>query len=105
MPSPYRERTIGENIDLLGRTKGGESSDGRKIRGTIHWVSAPHALHAELRLDDRLFAVGCAGVQSHGHAARQLGETTPPISASPVGYRTLGLDVETLRRFAVSPEP
>ena len=36
-------------------SKGGSSPDGRKVKGTIHWVSAPHALHAEVRLYDRLF--------------------------------------------------
>lgn len=38
-------------------TKGGQSPDGRKVRGTIHWVSAKHAIQAELRLYDRLFTV------------------------------------------------
>jgi len=36
-------------------TKGGYAPDGRKVRGTLHWVSAPHALDAEVRLYDRLF--------------------------------------------------
>ena len=36
-------------------TKGGSAPDGRKIKGTIHWVSAEHALKAEVRLYDRLF--------------------------------------------------
>ena len=36
-------------------THGGWSSDGRKVRGTLHWVSAAHALEAEVRLYDRLF--------------------------------------------------
>lgn len=36
-------------------TRGGYSPDGRKVKGTIHWVSAQHALDAELRLYDRLF--------------------------------------------------
>jgi len=36
-------------------TKGGDSPDGRKVKGTIHWVSAPHALDAEVRLYDHLF--------------------------------------------------
>jgi glutaminyl-tRNA synthetase len=36
-------------------TRGGWSPDGRKVRGTIHWVSADHALLAEVRLYDRLF--------------------------------------------------
>jgi glutaminyl-tRNA synthetase len=35
--------------------KGGQPSDGRKIKGTLHWVSAAHALDAEVRLYDRLF--------------------------------------------------
>ncbi|MBN1501594.1 MAG: glutamine--tRNA ligase/YqeY domain fusion protein [Spirochaetes bacterium] len=36
-------------------TTGGWSEDGRKVKGTIHWVSAAHALKAEIRLYDRLF--------------------------------------------------
>lgn len=36
-------------------TKGGYSPDGRKVKGTIHWVSAEHAVKAEVRLYDRLF--------------------------------------------------
>jgi glutaminyl-tRNA synthetase len=36
-------------------TRGGNTPDGRKVKGTIHWVSAPHALQAEVRLYDRLF--------------------------------------------------
>jgi glutaminyl-tRNA synthetase len=38
-------------------TRGGDSPDGRKVQGTIHWVSAQHALDAELRLYDKLFNV------------------------------------------------
>jgi glutaminyl-tRNA synthetase len=36
-------------------TKGGNAPDGRKVKGTIHWVSAEHALEAEVRVYDRLF--------------------------------------------------
>jgi glutaminyl-tRNA synthetase len=36
-------------------TRGGNAPDGRKVKGTIHWVSAPQALDAEVRLYDRLF--------------------------------------------------
>jgi glutaminyl-tRNA synthetase len=36
-------------------TRGGTPPDGRKVKATLHWVSAPHALDAELRLYDRLF--------------------------------------------------
>jgi glutaminyl-tRNA synthetase len=38
-------------------TKGGNSPDGRKVKGTIHWVSASKAIKAEVRLYDRLFTV------------------------------------------------
>ena len=36
-------------------TRGGHALDGRKVKGTIHWVSAEHAVDAEVRLYDRLF--------------------------------------------------
>ena len=36
-------------------SKGGKSPDGRKVRGTIHWVSASHAIDASVKLYDRLF--------------------------------------------------
>lgn len=37
-------------------SKGGNAPDGRKVKGTIHWVSAKHAVDAEVRLYDRLFS-------------------------------------------------
>ncbi|MFP4037797.1 MAG: glutamine--tRNA ligase/YqeY domain fusion protein, partial [Desulfobacteraceae bacterium] len=49
----------GEVIELRctydPETRGGDSPDGRKVKGTLHWVSARHALEAEVRLYDRLF--------------------------------------------------
>ena len=36
-------------------TKGGDSPDGRKVKSTLHWVSAPHSIRAEVRLYDYLF--------------------------------------------------
>jgi len=36
-------------------TRGGNTPDGRKVKGTIHWVSARHAVPAEVRLYDHLF--------------------------------------------------
>jgi glutaminyl-tRNA synthetase len=36
-------------------TRGGNAPDGRKVKGTVHWVSAQHALQAEVRLYDHLF--------------------------------------------------
>ena len=37
------------------KTRGGDSPDGRKVKSTIHWVSAKHSIPAEVRLYDRLF--------------------------------------------------
>jgi glutaminyl-tRNA synthetase len=39
------------------KTKGGDAPDGRKVKSTLHWVSATHAIDAEVRLYDRLFTV------------------------------------------------
>jgi glutaminyl-tRNA synthetase len=38
-------------------TRGGDARDGRKVKATLHWVSAAHAVTAEVRLYDRLFTV------------------------------------------------
>jgi len=38
-------------------TRGGDAPDGRKVKATLHWVSAAHAFDAEVRLYDRLFTV------------------------------------------------
>ena len=38
-------------------TRGGDSADGRKVKSTIHWVSADHAISAEVRMYDQLFNV------------------------------------------------
>jgi glutaminyl-tRNA synthetase len=38
-------------------TRGGDAPDGRKVKATLHWVSAAHAVEAEVRLYDRLFSV------------------------------------------------
>jgi glutaminyl-tRNA synthetase len=38
-------------------TRGGDAPDGRRVKATLHWVSAAHAVRAEVRLYDRLFSV------------------------------------------------
>jgi len=56
-----KDEQSGEVIELHctydPATRGGWSGDGRKVRGTLHWVSAAHALEATVRLYDRLFTV------------------------------------------------
>ncbi len=46
---------VGLHCTYDPETRGGWTEDGRMVRGTLHWVSAPHALEAEVRLYDRLF--------------------------------------------------
>jgi glutaminyl-tRNA synthetase len=47
-------------------TRGGDTPDGRKVKGTIHWVSADHSRAAEVRLYDRLFVMPEPDVDSEG---------------------------------------
>ncbi|NLY41360.1 MAG: glutamine--tRNA ligase/YqeY domain fusion protein [Desulfovibrionales bacterium] len=42
-------------------TRGGDAPDGRKVKGTLHWVSARHCAEAEIRLYDRLFTAELPG--------------------------------------------
>jgi glutaminyl-tRNA synthetase len=48
-------------------TRSGSGSSDRKVKGTIHWVSAAHALEAEVRLYDRLFTVPDPGTADDVH--------------------------------------
>ncbi len=54
-----KDEKTGEIIELHctydPATRGGDSPDGRKVKGTIHWVAAATAVKAEVRLYDRLF--------------------------------------------------
>ena len=55
-----KDDRTGEVVELRctydPETRGGWSTDGRKVRGTLHWVSAAHSLEAEVRLYDHLFS-------------------------------------------------
>ncbi len=56
-----KDQTTGEVIELRcsydPETKSGTGKSKKKVKGTIHWVSAEHAIDAEIRLYDRLFTV------------------------------------------------
>jgi glutaminyl-tRNA synthetase len=57
--SVVKDEKTGEIIELHctydPESRGGESPDGRKVKGTLHWVSAAHAIDAEVRIYDNLF--------------------------------------------------
>ncbi len=66
-----RDPETGEILELHctydPATKGGNAPDGRKVKGTIHWVSATHALPCETRLYDRLFTKANPDDVDEGH--------------------------------------
>ena len=57
--SVVKDKETGEVIEVHcsydPETRGGSAPDGRKVKGTLHWVSARHAVKAEIRIYDRLF--------------------------------------------------
>lgn len=63
--------------EYVPNTKTGESDSGRKVKGTIHWVSADHAIKAEVRLYDRLWKVE----NPRDELARLLDEGLKPVEA------------------------
>lgn len=70
-----KDPATGEVIELRcshdPSTLGANPADGRKVKGTIHWVSARHAARAEVRLYDRLFAVPTPGSVREGRDWRE----------------------------------
>jgi len=74
-----RDPVSGEVVELLcsydPETRGGSAPDGRKVKGTIHWVSAAHAADAAVCLYDRLFSVPNPG--SGAEAERWLERLNP----------------------------
>ncbi len=88
-------------------TRGGDAPDGRKVKGTLHWVSAAHAVTAEVRLYDRLFDVESPGagdvdfITQINPASLEViadAKLEPSLAAAPVGAR---FQFERLGYFAV----
>jgi glutaminyl-tRNA synthetase len=65
-----KDEATGEIVELRCKydpqSRGGSSPDGRKVRGTLHWVSAEHARQAQVRLYDILFEKENPGVVEDG---------------------------------------
>jgi glutaminyl-tRNA synthetase len=70
-------------------SRGGNPKDGRKIKGTLHWVSEKHALRVEARLYDRLFKVEQPGEGEEGEGAEDafLADLNPESSEVVRGAR------------------
>jgi len=93
------------------KTRGGDSPDGRKVRGTIHWVSAEHAVAAEARLYDHLFRVpNPEGAAEGGDFLDNLNpgslEVVPCWTEPSLARAALGstYQFERLGYFCVDPE-
>jgi glutaminyl-tRNA synthetase len=92
-------------------TRGGSAPDGRKVKGTLHWVSAPHAVQAEARLYDVLFGredpsdVGPGEDVLSGLNPRSLERVTawvePGLAGAAPGSR---FQFERLGYFCVDPD-
>jgi glutaminyl-tRNA synthetase len=85
----------GEIVELRGTydpaTRGGDTPDGRKVKATLHWVSARHAADAEIRLYERLFT----SEDPEGAASRTNADFTASINPHSLDVRR-GCKVEPL---------
>ncbi len=77
-------------------TRGGHAPDGRKVKGTIHWVSAAESLEATVRLYDRLFTCPDPGADGDGFLAHLNPDSVeviegarlePSLAGAEAGYR------------------
>ena len=91
-------------------TRGGDAPDGRKVKATLHWVSAAHAVNAEVRLYDRLFSAEFPGAgdtdfltQMNPHSLERVTgcKLEPSLAAQPAGTR---FQFERLGYFCVDPD-
>ena len=93
-------------------TRGGNTPDGRRVKGTIHWVSAAHAIDAEVRLYDSLFTVEnpnevpdgkdfTANLNPKSLEVVTGAKLEPSLGGAPVGS---GYQFERLGYFCVDPD-
>jgi glutaminyl-tRNA synthetase len=92
-------------------TRGGNAPDGRKVKSTIHWVSAAHAVDAEARMYDNLFLKENPGETEEGqdftanlnpHSLEILhGKLEPSLASAAVGER---FQFERMGYFCVDPD-
>jgi len=90
-------------------TRGGDAPDGRKVKATLHWVSAAHAMAAEVRLYDHLFNredPGADGdflddLNSNSLEVLENAQLEPSLGNVPVG---MTIQLERLGYFCVDPD-
>ena len=108
-----KDATTGAIVELRASydpaTRGGDSPDGRKVKATLHWVSAAHAVDAEVRVYDRLFThddpASTPNYLEHLNPQSlevlRSAKVEPSLSGAPSGAR---YQFERLGYFAVDPD-
>ena len=90
----FKKNEAGEVIEVEctydPETRGGNAPDGRKVKGTIHWVSATHAVDAEVRLYDHLFKVENPGQSEEVDFKDELNEKSVEVVSEAKLERSLG---------------
>ena len=80
-------------------TRGGDAPDGRKVRGTLHWVSAAHSLPAEVRLVEPLFTVESPMAAGDDFTAHLNPDSCETLTACRVERSLAGADPGTNFQF------
>ncbi len=108
-----KDPATGEPIEIRATydpaTRGGDAPDGRKVKATLHWVSAAHAIDAEVRIYDRLFnhedPAGTDNFLDHLNPASleiiRAAKVEPSLAAAQPGDR---VQFERLGYFSVDPD-
>ncbi len=111
-----KDEKTGEVVELRctydPETRGGGAPDGRQVKATLHWVSAAHAVGAEVRLYDRLFTKENPGDTEEGETFKDFlnpaslevlpsCQVEPSLTGMAPGYRC---QFERLGYFCVDPD-
>ena len=108
-----KDPSTGEIVELRctydPATRGGDAPDGRKVKATLHWVSAAHAVDADVRVYDRLFSVEEPGKVDDYRAVLnpaslevvKEAKVEPSAAAAPPGTR---FQFERIGYFTVDPD-
>ena len=108
-----KDPATGEIVELRctydPATRGGNAPDGRKVKATLHWVSAAHAIEAEVRLYDRLFNIEEPGklddyrtaLNPHSLEIVRDAKVEPAAAAATAGIR---LQFERIGYFCVDKD-
>jgi glutaminyl-tRNA synthetase len=109
-----KDPSTGEILELRctydPATRGGDAPDGRKVKATLHWVSAAHAVNGEVRLYDRLFSIADPSGDDDGDWKRFLNPDSLRVLAECKLEPSLGTPAapryqfERLGYFAVDPD-